>query len=187
MYKILVQCLLVAVYVVCSIIATEENLSASDNPFQREKQEMLMVEASVIRIKKVKSGLQGTLGISRVYFGQKVPKNKTFTVYCSKFADSSTGGGIYPQIQSGEKGVWLLKATREGLFTPITYPYFGITWPVREKISPRYTQGKALAQAIEKILIADPKDQTRILQSYALNSVPEVSAWAIHYSRPNCS
>jgi hypothetical protein len=61
----------------------------------------------------------------------------------------------------------------------VRYPVYGLVFPIRESVSPRYEEAKQLADSVERLCHAAPKEQLSLLQAYSTSPTSEVSYWAI--------
>jgi hypothetical protein len=153
--------------------------SSSAHPLQATLPiETILVQARVIHVDEDNGILVGTLEIMHVYCGPDKLLGNTFVVHSPKSGQDSTGTSVYPPLQLGEKGIWLLKVTDDKL-NYLSYPQNGVSWPARESQN-TYANATALANVIEQVCKAESAKQLDLLQGYAFDRIPEISVWAIH-------
>lgn len=88
-------------------------------------------------------------------------------------------GAIAPELRLGEVGFWLLRQFKS-VWAPEKVVAFGIAWPVRQGVTPRFAEAVELIGAIQAMAHdQDAQSQFEALKEYAGSSTMEVSAWAI--------
>jgi hypothetical protein len=160
------------------VFMAAESLPATDNLPQKLK-EAILVEAEVTAVQPGKYKVKGTLKIKHVFCGSMELLGKTFVIDSSKSPQDFTGFNIYPPLKQSERGIWLLKQREDGTLIRVERWRWGVRWPVREKITPRYKQAEILAKMLERVYRAKTDERVEILRKSALSKVPEVSMAAV--------
>ena len=140
---------------------------------------VLLVQATVTEIKDQEVRSIATVKISHVFRGPRRLIGNTFLVGTADIPPEGYDGTITPRLNARENGLWLLREIGDTIihWRGSDLP---IAWPARKGITPRYEQAHQLAEAIEQVLKeASEEKQLRLLEAYAVDQTPEVSAWAV--------
>ena len=149
-----------------------------------------LVQAEVINVQQQENLSTSTLKITHTYSGppSRSLVGQTFVVY-SRSGEGSGIASVTPSPTKGEKGIWSVQQTQEGLVAYLGERSYGFDAPVRKGITPGFTsaaqhvisfdQAEQIAIAIEQAANSNPEEAKRRLRDYAISSNPDLSAWAI--------
>ena len=122
---------------------------------------LILVQAKVIdvKIKEERGGfIPSAQEIVHVYCGPGELVGKTFKDYSSGSGEDINGTTAFPPLKKGEKGIWSLKDSADGLFVA-RYPDLSFSYRARQTITLGYDQIQALAEGIERVCKGSPGER----------------------------
>lgn len=145
-----------------------------------------LVGAKTVGAQELGNATRSTLQVTRVFSGPMTGP----TLLGQKFEVISTnqpGSGpsaIVPPPAQGENGIWVVSRTNSGLKAQLGQRAYGLALPAREGVAANdftsYESALQVGLAVEKVARLSRLEATERLKGYALNDVPEVSAWAVN-------